>query len=446
MLYRVSQSTEKTNKTGQILAVSIIALTAAACSTDVQRFAHVTSEPGASTASIPESSMTKAAPLERVRTEPLTPVARNSYTPSYAADYSAPPPVASKDGARTVVVEHGDTLNELSRRHNVSVGEIAAANNLKWPYNVQVGQRLNIPAPGAPRTAWNKPASGSTSISKNKPGPGPRNPAFAGKRSSPTGEHVVKSGETIYGISRSYGMTPVDLARLNNLDSSSVIKVGQKLRVSGKVAAVKAPAKVLKTTKTASYVPLPRKRPAPASSRIVSKPASSVRKPAYAAKTPVRKPAKPIIAKTPAVSKPAVRVASRSLPSYSAGGAKFRYPVKGRVISDFGRKANGSRNDGINFAVPEGASVKAAGHGVVAYAGNELKGYGNLILIRHSDDWVTAYAHNKQLLVKRGQKVRRGEIIAKAGQTGSVDRPQLHFEVRKGAQAVNPKKYLGRSV
>jgi murein DD-endopeptidase MepM/ murein hydrolase activator NlpD len=121
---------------------------------------------------------------------------------------------------------------------------------------------------------------------------------------------------------------------------------------------------------------------------------------------------------------------------------KFRWPVRGRVISQFGALPTGVRNDGINVAVPEGTSVKAAENGVVAYVGNELKGYGNLILIRHADDWVTAYAHNSQMLVKKGEQVRRGQIIAKAGQSGNVAQPQLHFELRKGSKPVDPVPYL----
>jgi murein DD-endopeptidase MepM/ murein hydrolase activator NlpD len=122
--------------------------------------------------------------------------------------------------------------------------------------------------------------------------------------------------------------------------------------------------------------------------------------------------------------------------------ATFRWPVKGRVISTFGEKPTGMRNEGINIAVPEGTSVRAAGSGIVAYAGNELKGYGNLVLIRHDGGWVTAYAHNKELFVNRGDSVSRGDVIANAGQTGSVTSPQVHFEVRKGATAVDPMKHL----
>jgi murein DD-endopeptidase MepM/ murein hydrolase activator NlpD len=116
--------------------------------------------------------------------------------------------------------------------------------------------------------------------------------------------------------------------------------------------------------------------------------------------------------------------------------------VRGRVIAGFGSETSGQHNDGINLAVPEGTSIKAAEEGTVAYAGNELKGYGNLLLVRHSNGFVTAYAHASELLVKRGDQVKRGQIIARAGQTGSVSSPQLHFEIRKGATPVDPMRYL----
>jgi murein DD-endopeptidase MepM/ murein hydrolase activator NlpD len=120
----------------------------------------------------------------------------------------------------------------------------------------------------------------------------------------------------------------------------------------------------------------------------------------------------------------------------------MRWPVRGKVISGFGSKPNGLKNEGINIAVPEGTSIRAAESGVVAYAGNELKGYGNLVLIRHEGGYVTAYAHAKEIFVKRGDTVKRGDVIAKAGQTGSVSSPQVHFEVRKGATALDPMKFL----
>jgi murein DD-endopeptidase MepM/ murein hydrolase activator NlpD len=121
---------------------------------------------------------------------------------------------------------------------------------------------------------------------------------------------------------------------------------------------------------------------------------------------------------------------------------QFRWPVHGRIISGFGPKTAGQPNDGINVAVPEGTAVKAADDGVVAYAGNELKGYGNLILVRHQNGFVTAYANASELMVRRGDTVKRGQVIARSGQTGAVTSPQLHFEIRKGATPVDPTQFL----
>jgi len=134
-------------------------------------------------------------------------------------------------------------------------------------------------------------------------------------------------------------------------------------------------------------------------------------------------------------SVPKAAEAAGALPS-------FRWPVKGRVIAAFGSKNNGAQNDGINLAVPEGTPVKAADDGVVAYAGNELKGYGNLVLVRHANGYVSAYANASELLVKRGDTVKRGQVIAHAGQTGNVTSPQLHFEIRKGSTPVDPMQFL----
>jgi murein DD-endopeptidase MepM/ murein hydrolase activator NlpD len=140
--------------------------------------------------------------------------------------------------------------------------------------------------------------------------------------------------------------------------------------------------------------------------------------------------------------------ADASAPTSSVKGAAqtaaptFRWPVHGKVVAGFGPRPNGQQNDGINVAVPENTPVKAAEDGLVAYAGSELKGYGNLVLVRHSNGYVTAYAHAKELLVKRGDQVKRGQVIAKSGQTGNVDAPQLHFEVRKGAAPQDPMPML----
>jgi murein DD-endopeptidase MepM/ murein hydrolase activator NlpD len=145
---------------------------------------------------------------------------------------------------------------------------------------------------------------------------------------------------------------------------------------------------------------------------------------------PPAKPQPVAVAPAPAVA-PAAPAEER---------ADFRWPARGRVISGFGSK--GGNGDGIAIAVPEGTPVKAASDGVVAYAGEELKGYGKLVLVRHENGYVSAYAHNGELNVKRGEKVSRGQTIAKSGATGNVTSPQLHFELRKGSTPVDPTKYL----
>jgi len=146
------------------------------------------------------------------------------------------------------------------------------------------------------------------------------------------------------------------------------------------------------------------------------------------------------------VSPPAAQVATPDVGAIgkaeSGPTPSFRWPARGRVISGAGAMSNGQQNDGINLALPEGTPVHAAEDGVVAYAGSELKGYGNLVLVRHSNGFVTAYAHASEILVKRGDQVRRGQVIAKSGQTGNVTSPQLHFEIRKGSAPVDPTQYL----
>lgn len=173
----------------------------------------------------------------------------------------------------------------------------------------------------------------------------------------------------------------------------------------------------------------------PPPTRVAATPQPQVQQPQYAAAQPA--PTARMV--TPATEKPVEETNSADA---NAGAAGFRWPARGRVIAGFGPKPTGQQNDGINLALPEGTPVKAADDGVVAYAGNELKGYGNLVLVRHSNGFVTAYAHASELMVKRGDTIKRGQVIAKSGQTGNVTSPQLHFEIRKGASPVDPMQHL----
>jgi murein DD-endopeptidase MepM/ murein hydrolase activator NlpD len=170
------------------------------------------------------------------------------------------------------------------------------------------------------------------------------------------------------------------------------------------------------------------------SARPVPPPAAPAQQ-ASAPAAPAQAPAAPAQPQQQAAAQPA---AAPEAPRQ----AEFRWPVRGRVVTNFGRQPGGGNSDGIAIAVPAGTPVKAAENGVVAYAGSELRGYGNLVLVRHDGDWVTAYAHNSEVLVRRGDQVRRGQTIARAGQSGSVSQPQLHFEIRRGSTPVNPADHL----
>ena len=206
-------------------------------------------------------------------------------------------------------------------------------------------------------------------------------------------------------------------------------------------------AKLLERTKSArakvedeDEKPTIRGRPvasAPVKPAIVREEIAKVEKPAAAPKVARLEEKK--IDPAPTASLPSPDAGKKDVASAAADSApEFRWPARGRVIQGF--KAGG--NDGINIAVPEGTAVKAAEDGVVAYAGSELKGYGNLVLVRHPNGFVSAYANNGSLDVKRGDPVKRGQTIAKSGQSGNVSSPQLHFELRKGAQPVDPSNYL----
>jgi murein DD-endopeptidase MepM/ murein hydrolase activator NlpD len=246
------------------------------------------------------------------------------------------------------------------------------------------------------------------------------------------GIHVVAPGETLTSIARLYGKSRPEIAKANKIDAYAIVRVGQRLAIPG----IRQP-----QVKSAANVPAP--QPAakpPAAAPQAAKPEAA--KPQGAA------PQKVVATQGTATARLATPVsdapeATASATSEMTGAVpSFRWPARGRVIAGFGAKVNGAANDGLNLAVPEGTSVKAAEDGVVAYAGNELKGYGNLVLVRHSNGFVTAYAHASEVMVKRGDQVKRGQTIARAGQTGSVSSPQLHFEIRKGSTPVDPAQYL----
>jgi murein DD-endopeptidase MepM/ murein hydrolase activator NlpD len=255
------------------------------------------------------------------------------------------------------------------------------------------------------------------------------------------GTHVIAPGETIYSLARHYKLTPMAIAKANNVGLDHHVKVGDRVVIPGG----KGVAAIVPTA--------PAPRPAQQAVQPSAQPglrAAAPRPENVAAAKPLAVPAAPqrIAQAEPAVSAnvmtPAADPVAEEKPTGTANStASFRWPVRGRVIQAFGPKASGGQNDGINVSVPEGTPIKAAEDGVVAYAGSELKGYGNLVLLRHANGFVTAYAHASELNVKKGETVKRGQVIGKAGSTGNVTGPQLHFEVRKGATPVDPAQYLG---
>ena len=227
--------------------------------------------------------------------------------------------------------------------------------------------------------------------------------------------HIVQPGENLTGIARRHGVAVTVLARANNIQPYAKVNAGDRITVPGSHFAT---TRQTQYQSPAQQLAQPRTVPV---DRVASVPAQNARVATHETE------------KTESVVQTVE--AAGSIPS-------FRWPVKGRVIAGFGPKTGGAQNDGINLAVPEGTPVKAADDGVVAYAGNELKGYGNLVLIRHANGFVSAYAHASELLVKRGDTIKRGQVIANAGQTGNVTSPQLHFEIRKGSTPVDPAQYL----
>jgi murein DD-endopeptidase MepM/ murein hydrolase activator NlpD len=381
------------------------------------------------------------------RTAPPAPVVSGAAgQPRGGASRAAAATEMVSSGPDSVIVQPGETLFAIARRTNVPVRSLIETNGLQPPFNLAAGRTLTIPR---------------------------------------VRQHLVQPGETLYSVSRQFGVDATALARMNNLQAPSyTIKVGLPLLLPAPVEAAPvtaiaaAPAAREDAPPTAtggsaiSSTPLPpppmppalpvERRPGSAAqSQPETSPAPPASPPAASASaSPPEQPraaAVPPAAPQPAISAPVAPVPDappqqeaivRPEPPPAVGEHRapsapiFFWPVRGRVISGFGGGAGGTQNDGINIAAPAGTPVSATDSGTVAYAGNELRGFGNLVLIKHADGWVSAYAHNQTLLVKKGDKVRRGQPIAQVDATGSVGDPQLHFELRRGTRALDPLDHL----
>jgi murein DD-endopeptidase MepM/ murein hydrolase activator NlpD len=294
-----------------------------------------------------------------------------------------------------VVVQPGQSLSIIARTYHLGWPALAAANHLTPPYRVKPGQQLVIPGAGV-YAATPPPAVAVAALPP------------------PAAPHVVPSREAAVATSpeRPKAVATRPPPRMIPLDTpASLGEVPARGQKPLAVAAAEAPPHVAPGHSPGHSPGKSFDRPIPLDNPIG----------AVAAGT---KPATPRTA--------------------AAGRGDFLWPVRGPIVEGFGAGPDGTRNEGINIAAPRNAPVRAADAGVVAYVGNELRGYGNLILIKHSRGWISAYAHCGAVLVKPGEKVRRGQIIARVGATGDVRTPQLHFELRRGKQAVDPRPLLGQ--
>lgn len=327
----------------------------------------------------------------------------------------------------------------------------------------------NRPAP-APRARPAAPASSPPPVTEQVPEPPAPPPAWQARGVTPNAVEIrsstykVVSGDTLRGISDKTGAGSEAIARANGLGPPFVIRIGQKLKIPGGryhrvgkgesgIAIARAYGVDWSRVATLNDLSepyilrdgqrllLPTR--AEVSTMTVEERAAAFRldiddlitggEPALAEYAKAAPPDA-----TP--SKPLPSTATLAEPGRFSG--RFDWPLTGPIVRRFGNLGGGRQNDGINIGAPRGASILAAADGVVAYVGSEIALYGGLVLIRHGDGWLTAYGHAEELLVTRGQTVKRGQVIARAGQTGYANEPQLHFEIRQGRKPVNPLEHL----
>ncbi len=299
----------------------------------------------------------------------------------------------SAQGGTPIVVAQGETLGVIANRYSIPASAILSANGLSNASQITPGQRIVIPV---------YQAGGSAVASQRVAPAAPAQPVA--RTAAPVSPNPRSTVQTLRAPA----------APAKPVPPIAAVKPAPVAKLEAKpVAPVAAP----KPTVAAA----PAAQPAPAKAAEAPKPAAA---PAPVAAAP---------------AKAAEPEAADQTASIARDGTEFRWPARGRIIAGFNGKGG---NEGINIALPEGTPVKATESGTVAYAGSELKGYGNLVLIRHDNGFVSAYAHNGELLVKRGEKVRRGQVVAKSGQSGNVASPQLHFELRKGSTPVDPIQHL----
>lgn len=302
----------------------------------------------------------------------------------------------------SVVVQPGDTLRAIGERTGAGSDALARANGLEPPFVIRAGQRLTVP----------------------------------GGR-----YHLVRAGETGIAIARAYQVPWARVVAANQLSEPYILRTGMRVLIPDGDTRL-APSAVAATPPPSREVAP--NTPAPARSALAERAARfqldiddilTGGEPALADNqrpTPPRPAGQPVPATAVVVAPPRL-----------AGG--FDWPLHGRIVARFGPGASGERFNGIKIATPLDSPVAAAADGVVAYAGSEIPSLGGLVILRHGDNWVTVYGHCSRLLVQRGQRVRQGQVIARSGDTGFADRPELHFEMRRGRTPVDPMAQLPRA-
>jgi murein DD-endopeptidase MepM/ murein hydrolase activator NlpD len=271
---------------------------------------------------------------------------------------------------------------------------------------------------------------------------------------------VVRPGQSVGYLAREYGVTKRAIIEANNLTPPEYkIEIGKTIIIpGGGPGAGEARAPVRAATAEKPPTPpaerpaaaragkagevIPLDEPVPAPKKSAPAPAIGFPPPAAPMKGRLSPPAaEPVATSAPPAGK---TVASAEADEPTSPGGHLPWPVRGRVLAGYGSTKEGGQNAGINIAAARGAPVRAVESGTVAYAGNEIRGYGNLVLVKHPNGLISAYAHLDSITVKRGDTVKGGQVIAKVGDTGGVSQPQLHFELRRGKKAVDPREFLGQ--
>lgn len=427
----------------QLCAAVAVSALMAGCSTDSTRLSDPFSSPFSTSASEqparhvadampagrtpPVSSRSLSAPSRVAAAAPLRPNLTRSASAapiSHETTGSIEPVRAARgssfggwtsSGGVPITVGAGESAEVIAKRYGVPETALLQTNGLSSPSDVRSGSSLTIPVYNA--MASSQPTAAPARMASAAP-------SAKAALTRPTVERAAAAAE------RRQAARPAPTERLARAEAPHPLKLPAASKPAAVAAEKASIRKGVKAPAVAAAAPVAAE-PAPVRTALAKPPV---------AKPPVAKPAAPVVAQATAPAKPetaAATLASQTTVADASGNPEFRWPARGRIIQGFK-----GGNDGINIALPDGTPVKAAEGGTVAYAGSELKGYGNLVLIRHPNGFVSAYANNGELDVKRGDSVKRGQVIAKSGQSGNVASPQLHFELRKGATPVDPTTYL----